>query len=172
MGCKTAGELLDELDGRSSAARAPSSSDELGGVIFMCRCVVYAIASRTLEAGLLKKNTKNKIDFAHFPFFFPIPHLKKEGGEEVNDGLSTSSSAYISGSELGGSHFDNQRQRVITSPIVRATLERPVQCSVAQLPAARRTTQICPPALFSLFLSAHLAVETPSTRTCRTASSG
>ena len=41
MGYKTASELLDELDGRSSKAevRTPSSSDELGGVIFICRCV-------------------------------------------------------------------------------------------------------------------------------------
>jgi hypothetical protein len=40
MGCKTAGELLDELDGRASGAevRAPPAAHELGGVIFICRC--------------------------------------------------------------------------------------------------------------------------------------
>ena len=46
MGYKTASELLDELDGRSSALeiRTSSSSDELGGVIFICRCVCIPMA--------------------------------------------------------------------------------------------------------------------------------
>jgi len=48
MGCKTASELLDELDGRGAgvARGGASSSEELGGVIFICRCVL--VASRAM----------------------------------------------------------------------------------------------------------------------------
>lgn len=51
MGYKTASALLDELDGRSSSGemRTSSGSDELGGVIFICRCV-SAIAGTTQDA--------------------------------------------------------------------------------------------------------------------------